>query len=86
MSAFIRAGLIMSWHQHTVLSAAMRMRGISFWTVMIFLSEVTNWGSSKIGVEGGDILVYGIALLVIVLRAPKGIVGLIVSRSMERKR
>jgi len=26
------------------------------------------------------------ALLVIVLRAPKGIVGLIVSRSMERKR
>src|SRR3954452_6618184 len=43
--------------------------------LMIFLSEVTNWGSSKIGVEGGDILVYGIALLVIVLRAPKGIVG-----------
>ena len=37
--ATVTAGLIMSWHQHTVLSAAMRMRGISFWTVMIFLME-----------------------------------------------
>jgi branched-chain amino acid transport system permease protein len=54
--------------------------------LMIFLSEVTNWGSSKIGVEGGDILVYGIALLVIVLWAPKGIVGLVVKRAVESKR
>jgi branched-chain amino acid transport system permease protein len=45
--------------------------------IMIFLSEVTNWGSTKIGVEGADILVYGLALLVVVLRAPKGIVGLL---------
>jgi branched-chain amino acid transport system permease protein len=43
--------------------------------VMIFLSELTNWGSTKIGVSGGDILVYGLLLLVVVLRAPKGIVG-----------
>jgi len=43
--------------------------------VMIFLSEVTNWGSTKIGVSGADILVYGLLLLVVVLRAPKGIVG-----------
>ncbi|MBY5333231.1 Na+/H+ antiporter [Rhizobium leguminosarum] len=37
--ATVTAGLIMSWHQHTVLSAAMRVRGTSFWTVMIFLME-----------------------------------------------
>ncbi|HEY1384240.1 MAG TPA: branched-chain amino acid ABC transporter permease [Dongiaceae bacterium] len=43
--------------------------------VMIFLSELTNWGSTKVGVSGGDILVYGLLLLVVVLRAPKGIVG-----------
>src|SRR5262249_18275338 len=43
--------------------------------IMIFLSAVTNWGSAKVGVEGGDILVYGLALLIVVLRAPKGIVG-----------
>jgi branched-chain amino acid transport system permease protein len=43
--------------------------------VMIFLSEVTNWGSTKVGVSGGDIMVYGLLLLVVVLRAPKGIVG-----------
>jgi len=44
--------------------------------VMVFLSEVTNWGSTKIGVEGLDILVYGLMLLVVILRAPNGIVGM----------
>lgn len=43
--------------------------------VMIFLSEVTNWGGAKLGISGIDILVYGLMLLVVVLRAPKGIVG-----------
>lgn len=43
--------------------------------VMIFLSEVTNWGSTKMGLTGVDILVYGMMLLFVVLRAPKGIVG-----------
>jgi CPA1 family monovalent cation:H+ antiporter len=37
--ATVTAGLIASWHQHTVLSASMRMRGTSFWTVLIFLME-----------------------------------------------
>jgi hypothetical protein len=45
---------------------------------MIFLSEITNWGSTKIGVEGLDILAYGLMLLVVILRAPKGLIGLIV--------
>jgi branched-chain amino acid transport system permease protein len=45
--------------------------------VMIFLSEVTNWGSTKLGIEGADILVYGLMLLVVILRAPNGIVGLV---------
>jgi branched-chain amino acid transport system permease protein len=45
--------------------------------VMIFLSEVTNWGSTKLGINGVDILVYGLMLLVVILRAPKGIVGLV---------
>ena len=40
--------------------------------VMIFLSEVTNWFSTKIGVEGVDILVYGLMLLIVILRAPTG--------------
>ena len=45
--------------------------------LMVFLSEVTNWGSTKLGIEGVDILVYGLMLLVVVLRAPKGIVGVV---------
>ena len=39
---------------------------------MVFLSEVTNWGSTKIGIEGLDVLVYGLMLLVVILRAPTG--------------
>lgn len=37
--ATVTTGLIASWHQHTVLSAATRMRGTSFWTVVVFLLE-----------------------------------------------
>lgn len=37
--ATVTTGLIASWHQHTVLTAATRMRGSSFWTVIVFLME-----------------------------------------------
>jgi branched-chain amino acid transport system permease protein len=43
--------------------------------IMIFLSEVTNWGGSKVGVGGLDILIYGLMLLLVVLRAPSGVAG-----------
>src|SRR4030095_10025623 len=50
--------------------------------VMVFLSEVTNWGSTKIGVEGLDVLVYGLMLLVVILRAPNGIVGMVFKKGV----
>ena len=50
--------------------------------VMIFLSELTNWGGSKLGIVGIDILVYGLMLLFVVLRAPKGIVGALFRSTM----
>lgn len=37
--ATVTTGLIMGWHQHTVFSAATRMRGTAFWTVLVFLME-----------------------------------------------
>lgn len=37
--ATVTTGLIASWHQHTVFTASTRMRGTSFWTVVIFLME-----------------------------------------------
>jgi CPA1 family monovalent cation:H+ antiporter len=51
--ATVTAGLICGWNQHTVFSAAVRMRGTSFWTVMIFLMEAMVFmliGSSLRGV------------------------------------
>lgn len=37
--ATVTTGLIASWHAHTALTASTRMRGSSFWTVLIFLIE-----------------------------------------------
>jgi len=37
--ATVTAGIIASWHQYTVLSASTRVRGGSFWTVLVFLME-----------------------------------------------
>jgi branched-chain amino acid transport system permease protein len=46
-------------------------------TVMTVLAELTNLGSTKLGLTGVDVLVYGLLLLVVILRAPEGIVGLL---------
>jgi CPA1 family monovalent cation:H+ antiporter len=51
--ATVTTGLICGWYQHVVFSAAVRMRGTSFWAVMIFLMEATVFmliGSSLRGV------------------------------------
>jgi CPA1 family monovalent cation:H+ antiporter len=51
--AVVIAGLICGWYQHVVFSAAVRIRGTSFWTVLIFLLEATVFmliGSSLRGV------------------------------------
>src|SRR5689334_16129090 len=51
--ATVVAGLILGWYQHVVLSAAIRMRGTSFWTVLVFLLEASVFmliGSSLRGV------------------------------------
>src|SRR4029079_886554 len=39
--ATVVCGLICGWYQHRVFSAAIRLRGTSFWTVMIFLLEAS---------------------------------------------
>lgn len=51
--ATVTTGLICGWYQHVVFSAAVRLRGTSFWAVMIFLMEATVFmliGSSLRGV------------------------------------
>ena len=51
--ATVTTGLICGWYQHVVFAASVRMRGASFWTVMIFLMEASVFmliGSSLRGV------------------------------------
>jgi len=39
--ATVTAGIICGWYQHVIFSASIRMRGTSFWTVLIFLMEAS---------------------------------------------
>ncbi|SRR5579859_2645240 len=39
--ATVTAGLICGWYQHVIFQASVRLRGTSFWTVMIFMMEAT---------------------------------------------
>ncbi|USI74722.1 Na+/H+ antiporter [Sphingomonas morindae] len=39
--AVVTSGLVLGWQQHVVFSAATRLRGTSFWQVMIFLLEAS---------------------------------------------
>ena len=52
--------------------------------IMILLSEGTNVASSRLGLDGVDVLAYGIVLLLIVLKAPVGILGYIRSKRLQR--
>lgn len=37
--AAVTAGLVLGWQQHVIFSAAVRLRGTSFWQVLVFLLE-----------------------------------------------
>ena len=37
--ATVTVGLVLGWHQHVVLTAAARLRGSSFWSVLVFVLE-----------------------------------------------
>jgi CPA1 family monovalent cation:H+ antiporter len=74
--ATVVAGLITGWYQHVVLSAATRMRGSSFWTVLIFLLEAIVFlliGSSLRGVIER---VGGFRVVVEEMAAPVGVIVL----------
>ena len=49
--------------------------------VMVLASELTNWAATKVGIEGIDVLAYGLILLVVVIGAPTGILGWLQGRS-----
>jgi len=74
--ATVVCGLICGWYQHRVFSAAVRLRGTSFWNVMIFLLEASVFlliGSSLkevVGRVGGFGVVFdkmAVPILLIVL-------------------
>src|SRR5262249_58204185 len=54
--------------------------------VMIFLSEVTNWGGTKVGISGVAIFVYGLMLLAGGIYAPQRVVRALLRDTPQRKR
>lgn len=72
--ATVIAGLICGWYQHVVLTAAIRMRGTSFWTVLVFLLEASVFiliGSSLRGVVER---VGGVRVVIEEMAAPIGLI------------
>lgn len=72
--ATVVTGLICGWYQHVVFPVAVRIRGTSFWTVMIFLMEASVFmliGSSLRGViervGGVDVVVSQMAVPILVI-------------------
>lgn len=53
--AVVTGGLVLGWRQHVVFSAATRLRGSSFWQVLIFLLEASVF--ILIGLSLRDVLV-----------------------------
>lgn len=74
--ATVVAGLISGWYQHVVLSAATRMRGSSFWTVVIFLLEAIVFLLIGSSLRGVITRVGGIRVVIEQMAAPIGIIVL----------
>lgn len=62
--ATVVTGLICGWYQHVVFSAAVRLRGTSFWTVMIFLMEATVFMLIGFSLRGVIDRIGGFALVI----------------------
>lgn len=52
--------------------------------IMVVVSEGTNWASTKLALEGVDVLVYGLMLLGIIILAPAGVIGTLRERRRSR--
>jgi CPA1 family monovalent cation:H+ antiporter len=72
--ATVVAGLICGWYQHVVLSAAIRMRGTSFWTVLVFLLEASVFMLIGSSLKGVVERVGGIRVVFEEMAAPIGLI------------
>lgn len=72
--ATVVAGLICGWYQHVVLSAAIRMRGTSFWTVLVFLLEASVFMLIGSSLRGVIERVGGFRVVVEEMAAPIGLI------------
>lgn len=74
--ASVVAGLVLGWYQHVVLSAAIRMRGTSFWTVLVFLLEASVFMLIGSSLRGVIERVGGMRVVIQEMAAPIGVIVL----------
>jgi Na+/H+ antiporter len=72
--ATVVAGLICGWYQHVVFSAAVRMRGSSFWAVLIFLLEASVFMLIGSSLRGVIERVGGLGVVIEQMAAPVGLI------------
>src|SRR5689334_16607567 len=72
--ATVIAGLICGWYQHVVLTAAIRMRGTSFWTVLVLLLEGSVFHLIGSSLRGVVERVGGVRVVIEEMAAPIGLI------------
>lgn len=76
------AGMVLGWHQHIIFSAAVRMKGTSFWQVLVFLLEASVF--ILIGFSLRDVLERGGGIQVVLERMSWPLLAIIVAMTAAR--
>ncbi len=80
--AAVTAGLILGWHQHTVMSAETRMLGGSFWRILVFVLEAAVFILIGFSLRGALDRIGGIAA--VPLSTVYAVAGVVVTVAVAR--
>ncbi len=68
--ATVATGLVCGWYQHVIFSASVRIRGVAFWKVLIFLLEAAVFMLIGLSLRGVLERVGGLALVIETMAVP----------------
>ncbi|MDO9417254.1 Na+/H+ antiporter [Pararhizobium sp.] len=80
--ATVTAGLVLGWYQHTIFTAAVRMKGTSFWIVLVFLLEASVF--MLIGFSLRDILERAGGIEVVLQQMAWPVLAIVLSLTVAR--
>lgn len=80
--ATVTAGLVCGWYQHVIFTASVRLRGVAFWQVLIFLLEAAVFILIGLSLRGVLDRVGGIGVVVTDMALP--VVAIVLAMTLAR--